>query len=196
MKPYFHVLLATGHRYEIPTAVVAENRAKAMLELHPDEFPDLAASMADSEELFEDNGQVRDWALNNMNVPELMKHARLVRYEPPEADFDGGDWSYHDAPALIPQLDAASVLGMPMEMAVSAMAVHRNLCQMVTLNNDDGTPGALVVLVQGPPALVGTYIGALQHLTTALLQPAQPQAASDPEQRDTVLQLEQPGKMQ
>lgn len=171
MKPLIHVLLPTGHLYEIQTAVVAQNRAKTMFELHPDEFADMAAAMADTEELFEDNGEIRDWALNNMNTDELMNAARLVRFTPPEPDFQGGDWSYHDALAIIPQLDPQSVLAMPIEMALSAMAAHRNICQVTVLNDAAQKPYAAVVLVQGGEAIVGTYVGALTHLTNTFVRP-------------------------
>lgn len=172
MKTFIQVLLTSGHLYEIPTKVVAENRAKTMLELHPDEFADIAAAELDTDELFEDNGQIRDWALNQMNAPDLMKDARLVRFTPPEPDFQSGDWSYHDTPAIIPQVDAQSVLQMPVEMALSAMAAHRNLCQVAVLNDDAKKPYAAIVLIQGGEAIVGTYVGALTHLTNTFVQPA------------------------
>lgn len=187
MKPFLHVLLPTGHRYEIPTDVIAQSRAAYYHQQFKDtEFPTLEAALEDTQALFEDTREVKDWALNNMSVEDLMQHARLVRYEPPEHDLQAGDWSFHDAPALIPQIDAQTVLSMPLEMAVSAMAAHRNLCQMVTLNDAAGEPGALVVLVKGPSVLVAIYTGALQHLTNSLLlpQPA-PQAT---EQSAIVLQ--------
>lgn len=172
MKKFIHVLLPTGHLYEIPTSVIAANRAAHYHEQFKDsEFPTLESAMQDTEELFEDNFQVKDWALNNMNVDELMKDARLIRFTPPETDFDGGDWSYHDSPAIIPQLDHQSVLAMPVEMALSAMAAHRNICQVAVLNDDQKKPCAAIVLIQGGEAIVGTYVGALTHLTNTFVQP-------------------------
>lgn len=178
MKKFIHVLLDTGHLYEIPASVIAQNRAKTMLEMHPEEFADLAAAELDTDELFEDSDQIRDWGLNQMNVPELMKEARLVRYTPPEQDFAGGEWSYHEHAAMIPQLETQTMLAMPVEMAVAAMAAHRNLCQVLQLNAEDGQPYAAVVLIQGGPAIVGTYVGALTHLTNVYVQPAPGQLPS------------------
>jgi len=172
LKPFIQVLLTTGHLYEIPTAPIAQNRATHYHEMFKDsEFPTLESALKDTEELFEDNFAVKDWALNNMSVEELMKGARLVRFTPPEIDLQDGDWSYHDMPAIIPQLDAQSVLAMPVEMALSAMAVHRNICQVVTLSDEAKKPCAAVVLVQGGEAIVGTYVGALTHLTNTFVKP-------------------------
>jgi hypothetical protein len=179
LKPFIQVLLATGHLYEIPTLIVAKNRAAAMLELHPNEFEDLDAAMRDSEELFEDNAAVRDWALNNMNVEELMKEARLVRFTPPEPDFEGAEWSYHDAKAVIPQLDAETILSTPVELALSAMAAHNNICQLVPLLNN-GQPYAAIALVQGGPGIVGMYVGALTHLTNTFVAKAAGEAPAAP----------------
>lgn len=171
MKQFIRVLLPTGHLYEIPAQAIAENRAAYYHQAMADEFPTLDAALQDSIALFEDNTEIREWALNNMNVEELMKPARLVRYTQPEQDFAGGDWSFEDAGAIIPQLESQSMLAMPLEMALAAMAAHRNLCQVLTINSADGQPQAAVVVIQGGPAIVGTYVGALTHLTQAYVAP-------------------------
>lgn len=178
MRKFVHVLLPTGHLYEIPTATIAANRAAFYHAQISVEFPTLEDAQKDTEELFEDNTEVRDWAINNMNVPELMKDARLVRFTPPEMDFAAGDWSFHEHAAMIPQLESQTMLAQPLEMSVSAMAAHNNLCQILILNDDGGEPAAAVVLVRGPAAIVGTYVGALQHLTNVVTQVPADQAAN------------------
>lgn len=178
MKPYAQILLPTGHLYEIPASAIVQSRAAYYHAEHKDEFPTIESAVEDTVELFADTYQVRDWALNNMQAEELMKHARLVRFTPPEVDFGAAEWSHHDAEAMIPQLESQTMLAVPVEMAVAAMAAHRNLCQILTLNADNGQPFAAVVLIQGGPGIVGTYVGALTHLTQAYVQPAAPAAAS------------------
>lgn len=178
MKAFIQVLLPTGHLYEIPTAAIAQSRAAYYHEHHKDEFPTPEAALEDTQELFADTFQVKDWAMNNMNVPELMKDARLVRFTPKGIDFDGGEWSFHDAAALIPQLDATSVLAMPVEMALAAMAAHGHVCQVATLNDEAGKPAAAIVLIQGGQAIVGMYTGALTHLTNVLTKPQPAEAAA------------------
>lgn len=180
MKTFIHIALtATGHLYEVPTQLVADSRAAAMLAAHPDEFKTIEEAMADTVGLFNDDDYaIQDWAVNNMQVKDIMNAARLVRFTPPDLDIaNGAEWTFHDAPAIIPQLDAQSVLQMPVEMAVSAMAVHRNVCQLVTLNDEAGQPCAAIALVQGSPALVGSYVGALTHLTNTFVQG--PQAVNE-----------------
>lgn len=168
MKPFIHVLLTTGHLYEIPTAAVVDSRAGYYHKQFKDtEFPTIESAKEDTEGLFEDSGEIRDWALNNMVAAELMEHARLVRFTPPEPDLAAGDWSYHEHNAIIPQLDSQTVMAMPLEMAVSAMATHKHICQITTFNDADGKPFAAMALITGPEAIVGTYVGAMQHLTNA-----------------------------
>lgn len=175
MKPFLLLALATGHLFEIPTKAIAEDRAKHMLESHPADFATLEAALADTVDYFEDSFQIEDWAKNNMN--DILKDARLVRFTAPALDLNSAEWSFEDTPRIIPQIDPAQVLQMPVEMAMSAMAVYNNICQIVVLNDQSGKPNCAMVLIQGGQAIVGTYTGALQHLTNTFIAPAQPAAS-------------------
>lgn len=178
MKKFIQLALATGALYEIPAEPIAQSRAKAMKELHADEFPTDESALKDTTELFaEDPSEIRDWALNNMNPADYMQHARLVRFTPPDFDPQHGEWSYHDLPAIIPQLDASQVLQLPVEMCISAMAMHGSVCQITILNDEARKPAAAIVLIRGSEAIIGTYYGALDQLTKAILAPAPEQAA-------------------
>lgn len=169
MKPFIRVAMPNGATYEIPSSIVAENRAKAMFESHPDEFATLELAMQDTTELFEDSYQLRDWLLNNMNAPEVMPHARMVRFTPPEVDLQFGEWSYHDMPAIIAQLDESTILDMPLEMALSAMSVHGKPCQVAALNDAQGNQQSLIVLIQGGPEITKFYAGGLERLTQSVV---------------------------
>lgn len=171
MKTFIQLAFPTGHLYELPTSVIANNRAACMRGLHAEEFPTPESALEDTTELFEDEYQVKDWALNNMNPDEYMPHARLVRYTPPDKIPADAEWSYHDAPAIIAQLDEATVLDLPVEMTVAAMAAHNRVCQIAVLNGEDGKPQCAIVLIQGGPGVVGYYQGALELLTSRLVTP-------------------------
>lgn len=179
MLPFIRVALPTGHTYEIPVQPIADNRAQAMLALHPDEFSTIEESRLDTTELFEDSNEIRDWALNQMNPPEYMPHARLIRYAPPDVDMQTGEWTYHKEPALIPQIDATEVLAMPLELSVQAMALHQRVCQILKLNDADGKPTAAVILVSGGESVVNTFTGVLEHLVARALETPIPAAGND-----------------
>lgn len=169
MKPFIRLLLPTGHLYEIAAQAVAENRAAAMLALHPDEFKTLEESMLDTTELFEDNYEVRDWALNNMQQAELLGIARLVRFTMPEIDLQAADWEYHETAAMIPALDQNAILTWPLELTLQAMASHGKLCQLTKLG-EPGAEAVLLALVQSNPAVVTMYSNALAKITESYVE--------------------------
>lgn len=165
MKQFFQVASTSGHVYEVPVAVVAANRAAAMLELHPDEFPTIKESMEDTVELFKDDiGQVRDWAMNQMNwAPDIEKHARLIRFTPPSAPWGEGEWSYHDHRAITGELDAATIMSSPVEFVVSVMAESSQMCSVTVLNNEAGDPFGAVVVVNGDSGIVNSFVQTLKY---------------------------------
>lgn len=169
MKPFIQIALTSGQVYEIPTQVIAANRAKVMLDSHKDEFPDLEAAMTDTVELFDDNYEVRDWALNNMNPEDYMPSARMVRFVPPEQDFNTAEWSHHDAPAIVGELDGEQIMRQPLEAVFSTMASANQICSVTVISGPDGKPFAGVGVFIGSEAIVNTYARGLatvtQHLT-------------------------------
>lgn len=163
MKQYIQLAQTSGRVYEIPVSAVAENRAKVMLELHPDEFANIDAAMADTVELFKDNlYDIRDWASNNMNWPDLEQHARLIRFTPPESQFHEGEWTYHDHPAIIGELDGQSIMESPLEALAAVMMESRQICNVTVLNAKDGQPFGAIAVILGPPNVVAAYITTLQ----------------------------------
>jgi len=163
MKSFFQIALASGQTYELPVAAVASSRAQAMLDLHPDEFDTIVEAMADTVELFKDDlGQVRDWALNNMQWTDLEPVARLIRFAPPELDMQAGEWSYHDHRALTGELDGATVMKSPVELVATVMAESEQLCNVTVLNSVDGEPFGAVAVIMGGKQIVTAYLNTLR----------------------------------
>ena len=163
MKAFIQIALAAGQVYEIPVAAVASSRAQAMLELHADEFPTIVEAMGDTVELFNDDmGQVRDWALNNMNWNDLEPVARLVRFTPPDLDLQAGEWTYHDHRAITGELDGATVMKSPVELVATVMMESQQLCNVTVLNGADGEPFGAVAVIIGSKQIVGAYLNTLK----------------------------------
>ena len=163
MKQFIQISQPSGHVYEIPVAVVAADRAKCMLELHPDEFATIEAAMADTSELFKDDARdIQDWCQNNMNWSDLEQHSRLIRFTPPDTAWHVGEWSYQDYRALVGELDGAAIMKSPVEFVATVMAEARQLCNVTVLNDQEGQPFGAIVIVVGAPPVIGAYITALQ----------------------------------
>lgn len=177
MKPIIQLSFPSGHVYVAASQVIAENRAKTMLELHPDEFPDLASAMTDTVELFDDSDQIRDWGLNQMNFGEL--NAELVRYTPPEINAQEAEWDYIDHPPVMGELDGETLLRQPTELTLRTMAASRQMCNVTALNDADGRAYAAVVLVIGSESVIGTYINAMKTVTDHLMTPLNPAATGN-----------------
>lgn len=173
MKPFTHIAFSSGHLFEIPTEVIAKNRAQAMLQAHPDEFTAIDEAMTDTVELFDDNYAIEDWARNNMNWDtDLAPFSRLVRFTPPELDHVNAEWSHEDHPAMVAELSGETILRSPVEMVISAMAVSGQICNMTVLNQPDATgenkPYAAVALIIGNEHVVGAYAQAFTMVGNVL----------------------------
>lgn len=169
MKPFIHITMPAGQVYEIAASIIASNRAAAMQAMHPDEFPTPEAALEDTVGLFEDDFSVEDWARNNMNWSDLEPHVRLVRFTPPETDHvNDCEWSHHNAPAMLGELDGDSIMRQPVEMVLNTMAVSQQLCNVTVLNGANGEPYAAMALVIGNKHVVGAYLQALQLVGDSL----------------------------
>jgi hypothetical protein len=182
VKTHLHLAFPTGHVYELATAIVANNRAAFYHNERNDEFPTMEAALADTTALFEDSSEITDWLMGNMNPEEYLPHARLVRFTRPGLDPNDAEITYHDAPALIGQLDEATVLDLPVEMVLSAMAVHNRVTQMALLNDENGQPNVALVFIQGGPAVIGFFQGGIQELTDNVVRAMQGAAAARQQQ--------------
>ena len=162
MKPFTRVQVSTGHVFEIETEVIANDRAAAMLANRPDEFANLGEALADTVELFDDSDEIRDWALNNMNPDEYISRSRLVRFLAPEQEFDSAEWSYHDRPSIVGELDGEQILRQPVEFVLSTMAASRQMVSMTVLNDGESKPFGAMVLIIGDKPILDSFIAALQ----------------------------------
>lgn len=168
MKPFTRVQVSTGHVFEIATEVIANDRAAAMLANHPDEFANLDEALADTVELFDDSDEIRDWALNNMNPDEYISRSRLVRFLAPEQEFDSAEWSYHDMPTIVGELDGEQILHQPVEFVLSTMAASRQMVSVTVLNDGESKPFGAMVMILGDKPILDDFIAALQFIAGRL----------------------------
>lgn len=165
MKPFTQIALPTGHFYELPTEAIAQHRAAVMQKAHPDEFATLESALEDSRELFKDDDyNIQDWAQNNMQQDEVLSHARLVRFTPPEQSLQEGTWATSDQPAMSGEIDGSTIMQHTVESVLSVMAASQQLCNVTVLNGEDGKPHAAMALIIGNEAIIGSYLTALQFV--------------------------------
>ena len=166
MKQFIQITKHTGHVYEIPVSVIAEHRAAAMLAAHPDEFADMAAAMEDTTGLFKDDSwNIKDWAANNMNWPDVQRHAKLIRFTPPdEGQWYDGEFTYHDMPAMMGELDGDTLMSQPVELVMTTMALQRQLCNATILQGANGEPYGAFVMIFGDRPIINTYMNALRYV--------------------------------
>lgn len=162
MKPFTRIAVSTGHVFEVATEVIARDRAAAMLANHPDEFATMEEALADTVELFDDSDAIRDWAMNNMNPDEYISGSRLVRFLAPEQQFDSAEWSYHDLPSIVGELDGEQILRQPVEFVLSTMAASRQMVSVTVLNDGQSKPFGAMVLLLGDKPILDSFITALQ----------------------------------
>lgn len=178
MKKFLQITLGNGHVYEVPTSVIADNRATAMLALHPGEFATLSDAKEDTTALFaEDSFQIEDWAKNQMNWGEIVPHAKLIRVLPRTSDWPNVEVTYHDHQALLSELDGDVIMSQPVELIMHTMATNGQLCNVTVLNGEDGKPYAAMALMFGGEAVINSYLTGLQFVGNQLTQAAQPQQA-------------------
>lgn len=78
---YFFITMPDGSEWAVPVSVIAAHRT---LTMGPGEIGE-----ASTDELFEDDEQIADWAQNNMGWDEVKAHAKRVQ-EPSPPDYADG----------------------------------------------------------------------------------------------------------
>lgn len=168
MKPFFQVKFQDGSIFEVPTIIVAKDRAAYYHEQCKDEFQTFDDALKDTTELFAaDSYEIEDWAKNNMNWDELAPHARIVGYDPVARDWMDCELSFHDAreETALASNDTP-IMTLPMELALAKMSAGGHVCNVIQIGDEEGdAPIAAVALIQGGPVPVGYFIGGLQRLT-------------------------------
>lgn len=169
MKPFIQIALAAGHVYELPTEVIAQHRAAYYHGRFKDsEFPTLESALQDTRECFADSDEISDWARNNMNPSDYLHAARLVRYTP-DKDFVNAEWTAHELPAMVAELDGEQVLSSPVEAVMATMAASKQLCNITVLNDAQGNPFGAAVMILGGPNVVQSFVTALQFTSDQLV---------------------------
>lgn len=178
MKAFIQIKLSTGHVYEVPSELIAQNRAAYYHGARPDEFPTLQSALEDTRGLFDDASEIKEWAANNMDWEEIRPQAVLVRFTPPdEQAWHEGEWSYHDQRAMIGELDGDSVMLQPLEATLTVMAASAQLCNVSIINTLDGKPQAAVAIILGDNAVLSPFVQALQFVAGQFAPPQMAPAA-------------------
>lgn len=184
MKPFFQVKFQDGSVFEVPTIIVAQDRAAYYHERDTDEFPTLDDALKDTTELFaSDTYEIEDWAKNNMNWDELAPHARFVSYEPAERNWMNCELSFHDErTSLTVPADGDNIMSQPTEFALARMAADGNICNALKISNGapDGPIVAALVMIQGGPQVVDFFMGGLSRLTERFAETVKAVSESSP----------------
>lgn len=166
MKPFIQIKLNTGHVYEVPTELIAHNRAAYYHGTRPDDFPTLQSALEDTRGLFGDSTEIKEWVMGNMNPDEVLPHAKLVRFTPPDTNdaWNEGEWSYHDGQAMIGEVDGDTIMRQPLEATLNVMAASAQICNVSIINSMEGQPLAAVAVILGDNAVLSPFVVALQHV--------------------------------
>lgn len=70
----FVVEMPNGEKWAVPVHIIAFDRAKHYFN-RGNEFSSIQDAYKDTEEMFEDDYEIEDWARNNMNWDEVKEHA-------------------------------------------------------------------------------------------------------------------------
>ena len=93
----YMVTMSDGSKWAVPVRVIAESHAAYYLSLG--DFVTMEQAMVSTMSDFEDEGEIRDWASNNMDWSEVEDFAEMV-VEAPKIDWQegwvNGDWEIID----------------------------------------------------------------------------------------------------
>lgn len=172
MKPFINFTFPSGQVYQVPTDVIARDRA----ENYKDEFGgDVERSLEeDTKPLFAEDYNVADWAENNMSWDDLAPHARLIDFEAKQLKEQFGEASTHcvEAAQLPPQLHGDTILLQPIEMILSVMAADGAGTSAITVSGEGGNKVAFIT-VRGPESVVDAYMQMLTNFTNYLAEQSQ-----------------------
>lgn len=171
MKPYLQLTLASGHVFEIPTKVIADDRAAYYFKVCPDDFKTFAEAEADTIGYFDDGRAITEWLFNSMDVEKIAKaHGRLVAFDPPSVDWGDCEAELTDEPATVQALSGETIMEMPVSMVSASMAATNELCAaQQIMDTTTGQPQSAIVFINGGPEVVGAYLGGIKIITEKVL---------------------------
>lgn len=179
MHEFMQLALPSGHVFEIPLRVIADDRAERDHAINPEKFGSLDAAREENMSLFAENAsRARDWLLNAMDVEATMlKHGRLVGFKPPVLEWSLGHDTYHAEPAKVQEVTSETIAQLPVELVLQAMQQDAHLCSAhLIMNAATGEPQAGIFFVLGRPDVVGSYVNAMQITTNVVVQKLQGEA--------------------
>lgn len=166
MKPYLNVKFADGYIYEVPTIVIATDRANHFHANYKEEFPTFDDALKETVAVFDDTFEIEDWAKNNMNWEEIEPHSKIIGFEPPERSWFESEIEFVDEPTnLTPPSKEENLLSVPLIFALSRIALMNRFCSIVGLDAEDSSTVAAFVLIKGGPDVVDFYTKGLDRLT-------------------------------
>ncbi|MNM07333.1 hypothetical protein D3C81_173750 [compost metagenome] len=93
MSQYLRVTMPNGMKFDVPTGLIAANRAEYYAKADsgavsgPEYDKEYAAEY---EYALNDESELKDWAANNMDWSDVEHHARFVWPQPEEIDWQDG----------------------------------------------------------------------------------------------------------
>lgn len=172
MKPFIQITFSSGHVFEVPTAVVAENRTAYYAMVEPGRTRQ--QHEAETAIFFESDSYLFDWMRGNMNWDEIEKHAMLVAYKPvnfkaawPDAELQT------EFTAAKPDLMSLGprAIDAPIELAVAQTASEGANCLIFAMHGDSADAITIAaVTVQGTPEVVHAYIAVINKFDQFMRQ--------------------------
>lgn len=155
--------------YQVMTDTVVQHRAAYMHEHVTNEYPTLDDAVAGTTKLFEDENEIRDWAVNNMDWNDLASGAMILSTTP-DRDFFGAAWSYSDAPSIPDTLNDGVIDDVPVGLILSNMIAKGGMCNVMLMGDN-----AAFVTILADQSVIGAYVSALEQLTEAVAKPHVPE---------------------
>lgn len=161
MKKFIQMTYGNGMTMQLPTSVVAQNRAAYYFN-ETKEFATLEDAQKDTEEYFSEDSEIGDWLFNNMNLSDYSNNLMPINFVPNEEN-DVSDITYTDEPKPV-NFQPDSILEAPIGMLAAFCVQNGDSCSIVAMGeSEDHPPSAAIVFLQGP--LLHLYMTALATVT-------------------------------
>jgi len=159
MKPVILIKFPEA-TYQVLTDVIVQNRAKYMHEHVSGEYPTIDDATAGTIKLFEDEKEIRDWAVQFMDWSDLVGSAMMISADP-DRDITTADWSYADGLSTPGPISAVAIDDVPLGLVLGNMMTRGSLCSFMLA----GDSLAIAAIHTSDPEILGAYAKALKQLT-------------------------------
>jgi hypothetical protein len=175
MKPFIQLAFPSGHVFEVPSSVVADDRTAYYAVSQPERTREQHA--AETASLFTSEFEVVDWLMFNMNWADLEPHAKLIDYRAPDlrAAFDDAVATFESAPAM-PDVVSKGVAStvVPIGLAMNQAVASGKGALMLAFQNEDTKRVQFAFLALcGHPDIVEGYIAVCNQFSQHLDSQAQ-----------------------